>query len=203
MSKYLQPTLVGGEEPTFERLDTGVRDYQRRILEDRKMKALHEKRATKRMQEHLDRLEARRIGKLAKTKETEKTFTGISAKQAEALRGSVSAVKAFLSSKEDPTIALKYLKGAQVAMDLDGTSKGDKLVDKIQNMDPGSSSRTSTPTSRSWSRSGRKGSPFPRKGSTTTPRTASRSPASRPSSPTRTPTTSGPTASAPTAPSSN
>ena len=146
------------------------------------------------MQEHLDRLEACRIGKLAKTKETEKTFTGISAKQAEALRGSVSAVKAFLSSEEDPTIALKHLKGAQVAMDLDGTSKGDKLVDKIQNMTPGRRpGRVRLPAdpgvgaaARALPFPGRKhyytedGFPLAR---------------SRPSSPTRTPTTSGPTAS--------
>ena len=63
MSKYLSQTkMVGGKDAAFERLDSGVQDFQRRLREQKKKAALYEKRSSQRMREHLERLEARKPG---------------------------------------------------------------------------------------------------------------------------------------------
>ena len=137
MSKYLSQTkMVGGKDAAFERLDSGVQDFQRRLREQEKKQALYEKRSTQRMRDHLQRLEARKTGKLTKTKSENKIHTGVSGKRAEQLRGAITAVKLFLASKKHPNEVRHILRQAKVEMDIDGSSKGDTDKKRVQNMDP-------------------------------------------------------------------
>ena len=137
MSKYLSQTkMVGGKDAAFERLDSGVQDFQRRLREQKKKAALYEKRSSQRMREHLERLEARKTGKLTKTKSENKIHTGVSGKRAEQLRGAITAVKLFLASKKHPNEVRHILRNAKVEVDIDGSSKGDTDKKRVQNMDP-------------------------------------------------------------------